>query len=88
MGWSPFRKTGLTFHQPAQSVKGYTLVTPIAGDSTYLLNMSGQIVHRWRHPAMRAFYAKLLEDGKLLAMGTDNRPCRPSLDPVIRLPSK
>ncbi len=27
MGWSPFRKTGLSFHMSA-SFKGYTLVTP------------------------------------------------------------
>ena len=35
MGWSPFRKTGLTFHMPSASVKGYTLVTPMGGDANY-----------------------------------------------------
>jgi hypothetical protein len=81
MGWSPFRKTGLTYHQPSQSVKGYTLVTPIAGDSTYLLDMSGQIVHRWLHASMRVFYARLLENGRLLALGTDRSVATPVIEP-------
>ncbi|SVD49598.1 uncharacterized protein METZ01_LOCUS402452, partial [marine metagenome] len=28
MGWSPYRKPGLTYHHAALSQKGYTLVTP------------------------------------------------------------
>jgi hypothetical protein len=72
MGWSPFRKTGLTYHMPSASVKGYTLVTPMGGDSSYLIDMDGLIVHRWRLAGLRgAIYAQLLPDGRLLAMGTD-----------------
>ena len=62
MGWSPFRKTGLTHHTPAQTVKGYTLVTPVNGDSTYLIDMAGRIAQRWHDlglpgeiPEVRAF---------------------------------
>lgn len=71
MGWSPFRKTGLTHHLPAQTFKGYTLITPLNGDSTYLIDIAGRIVHRWRLVGLRAFYARLLPTGRLLAMGTD-----------------
>src|SRR5207302_9540806 len=46
LGWSPFRKTGLSFHMPSASVKGYTLVTPMGGDASYLLDMDGRIVQR------------------------------------------
>jgi hypothetical protein len=72
MGWSPFRKTGLTHHGASASVKGYTLVTPLGGDATYLLDMDGLVVHRWRLASLgSAFYAQLLPNGRLLVLGTD-----------------
>ena len=37
MGWSPFRKTGLTFHMPSASAKGYTLVVSRIAQSTALV---------------------------------------------------
>jgi len=66
MGWSPFRKTGLTHHTPAQTVKGYTLVTPANGDSTYLIDMAGRIAQRWHFSGLRVFYGRLLPTGKPL----------------------
>jgi hypothetical protein len=72
LGWSPFRKTGLTFHQPAASVKGYTLATPTGGDASYLLDMAGRIVHRWHFSGFRAFYGRLQANGNLLMLGTDS----------------
>jgi hypothetical protein len=71
MGWSAQRKTGLTFHSPAGSYKGYTLLAPIAGDSVFLLDMDGRIVHRWRLPGYRLMQARLLPTGNLLALCTD-----------------
>jgi hypothetical protein len=71
MGWSPFRKTGLTYHQPAQSYKGYTLITPSGGDASFLLDMDGRIVHTWRYRDIRPGYARLLPNGNLLARGVD-----------------
>ena len=55
MGWSTYRKPGLTHHYSARSWKGYTLVTATAGDATYLLSMDGQIVHRWYYPDLRQY---------------------------------
>lgn len=72
MGYSAVRPTGLTFHQPAGSVKGYTLVTPMNGHSTYLLNMDGRVVHEWRYADFRAFYARLLPSGNLAMLAVDN----------------
>ena len=81
MGWSSFRKPGLTHHHSARSWKGYTLVTVIFGDATYLLDMDGQIVHRWYFPDLRVFYARLLPNGNLLALG--NHPdVMPTISPV------
>ncbi len=71
MGWSAFRKTGLTFHKPAASIKGYTLITPMSGNASYLIDMAGQVVHCWRFPQLRGFYARLTPAGTLLIMGTD-----------------
>jgi hypothetical protein len=52
-------------------VKGYTIVTPIAGNATYLLDMSGQVAHAWRYPQFRGFYGRLLASGNLLLLCTD-----------------
>jgi outer membrane protein assembly factor BamB len=71
VGWSQFRKTGLTFHSPAQSFKGYTLVTPIAADFSVLLDMDGRVVHRWSLSGFRVFHARLLPRGTLLALCSD-----------------
>jgi hypothetical protein len=65
------RKTGLTFHSPAQSFKGYTLLTPIAGDFSVLLDMDGCVVHRWSMPGFRVFQSRLLSTGNLLALCAD-----------------
>ncbi|HWO72031.1 MAG TPA: aryl-sulfate sulfotransferase [Dehalococcoidia bacterium] len=81
MGWSPFRKTGLTHYEPYFCVKGYTLVTPMAGDSAYLIDMEGSIVHRWRLPGFRLFYGRLLPNGNLLVMGTDASLPAPQIAP-------
>jgi hypothetical protein len=59
MGWSAFQKPGLTHHKTALSVKGFTLVTPMDGDATYLLDMSGRIVHRWTYDGLKVNYARL-----------------------------
>lgn len=71
MGWSVRRQTGLTFHSPGRSFKGYTLVTPLAGDATLLLDMDGRVVQRWHQPGFRVFQAELLSSGNLLALCTD-----------------
>lgn len=66
MGWSVNRPTGLTHHLPQRSTKGYTLIIPGGGDSIYLIDMAGRIVHRWRVTDARPAYAQLLENGNLL----------------------
>jgi hypothetical protein len=71
MGWSVRRATGLTVHEPARTFKGYTLLAPLMGDATYLLDMDGCIVHRWRLPGFRIFQPRLLPSGTLLVLCTD-----------------
>ena len=78
MGWSVNRPTGLTHHLPQRSTKGYTLLTPHGGDSTYLIDMDGRIVHRWRLTDVRPAYAQLLDNGNLLL---SVRPLDPGTPP-------
>ena len=66
MGWSMHRPPGVTFHNAAASFKGYTLLTPIGGDSTLLIDMQGRVVHRWLFSDVRPEYAYLLDNGNLL----------------------
>jgi hypothetical protein len=90
MGWSLFRQPGLTFHNPTYSFKGYTLITPIGGDSSYLLDMAGRVVHRWQFADTRPEYGYLTDDGRLLYRslpGGPQPPFKPSseTDPPMPL---
>ncbi len=68
MGWSPFRSVGLTYRN-SRSAGGYTLITPIGGDATYLIDADGRIVHRWSVPGLQPGYGYLLPGGNLLVRG-------------------
>ena len=48
---------GVTIHDPARAFAGYTLVATYMGDhyDAYLLDMDGQVVHRWDASARRLF---------------------------------
>ena len=54
-------RTGLMAHDPALAQPGYTLFTPMYGDGTgYLIDMAGEIVHRWKLPHRPGLYGYLL----------------------------
>jgi hypothetical protein len=84
MGWSA-QHTGLTFHDLERSVPGYTLVTPMSGDGSYLIDIEGRIVHRWQFEGFVPGYAKLLPSGTLLVRGTDTTEVVPD-DVVLPMP--
>ena len=73
MGYSAFRRTGLTHHHPQRSFKGYTVITPLGGNSTYVLDMGGRIVHRWRFDDIKPSYARLLDNGNLAVLAVDKK---------------
>lgn len=68
MGWSPFRPVGLT-HRDSRFSGGLTLLTPVGGDSVYLIDGDGHIVHRWAAPGFQPGYGYLLPGGRLLVRG-------------------
>ena len=60
---------GLTEYKPDKTYHGYTLFTPMLGTDVYLIDMRGNVVHRWAMPYRPAAYGYLLEDGNLLYAG-------------------
>jgi len=83
MGWSVNRATGLTFHRPGRSTKGYTLLTPHGDASAYLIDLEGRVVHRWTFTHIKPGYGRLLENGNLLMTGSDvNLPTPPPDEPT------
>ena len=83
MGWSVNRPTGLTFHIPGSSTKGYTLLTPSGDRSAYLIDMEGRVVHRWTFETIDPGYGRLLDNGNLLMSGSDvTLPLPPDDEPT------
>jgi hypothetical protein len=70
MGWSINRPTGLTYHRPDLSTKGYTLLTPHGDASSYLIDIDGRVVHRWTFEHIKPGYGRLLDNGNLLMSGS------------------
>jgi hypothetical protein len=71
MGYSPFRPTGMTHHDRGRAFQGYTLFTTLGGDTTYLIDMVGTVVHTWQARApLRVYYGYLLPTGNLLVRCT------------------
>ena len=65
MGYSVFRPLGVTHHVPRRTYPGFTLFTTLGGDTTYLVDMQGCVVHLWR-PELPPYYGYFLDDGRLL----------------------
>lgn len=86
MGWSVNRPTGLTFHRPNLSTKGYTLLTPHGDTCTYLIDIEGRVVHRWSFSHIKPGYGRLLSNGNLLMTGSDVNLPRPPPDEPTKPP--
>ena len=60
MGWSIHHPVGLIHYTPAACQRGYTLFsTTRGGRDAYLIDMNGNVVHRW-HSDEGIHYAYLL----------------------------
>ena len=57
--------------------EGYTLISPLRSGTSYLIDMEGEVVHRWETARAPGNLAYLLEDGRLL------RPVRIEDNPVF-----
>ena len=66
MGWSIHHPVGLIHYTPTACYRGYTLFsTTHGGKDAYLIDMEGNVVHRWRLEE-GITYAYLLDNGNLL----------------------
>src|SRR5207249_11565614 len=62
-------KFGVLLWREDATTAGYTLLSPLHGSSTYLIDLRGDVVHQWDHPLINSTYAYLLENGNLLWSG-------------------
>ena len=67
------KKLGMTLHEPRKAYQGYTLISPMEGTTTYLLDMDGRIVHQWLLRYRPGDYGYLLGNGNLLIAGRTNK---------------
>jgi len=69
--------TGVLKYDAEKSYGGYTLFSPMVNSkTTYLIDMEGNIVHKWDAEYAPGAYAILLPNGNLLRGGVlDNNPC-------------
>ena len=65
MGWSPHHPTGLIHCSPTRCYRGYTLLCTGGGKHAYLVDMEGNVCHRW-YSQEGIDYARLLPNGNLL----------------------
>ena len=62
------RNFGVHVCDEDRATPGYTLFSPINGQSTFLIGLRGEVVNRWEH-ALTSTYGYLLESGNLLWSG-------------------
>ena len=60
--------TGL-IRNDAGAYQGYTLLSPLSSQSTYLIDMAGRVVNEWNAGSTPSSIAYLLENGHLLRAG-------------------
>ena len=69
MGYARTTLTGVTTNQKFKASNGYTLISPLGTKETWLIDMEGQLVHKWQMPSTPALYSELLDNGNLLYAG-------------------
>ena len=59
----------VTIRKPGLTYNGYTLFTPLVGKDAWLLDMHGNVAHRWKMPCPPGLHGELLPNGNLLYAG-------------------
>ena len=59
-------QTGVTHFDPDRATPGFTLFSPLWGHETLILDMRGEVVHRWDFPV--GLGGVLMEDRKVLTL--------------------
>jgi hypothetical protein len=66
---SSIQPTGVLRYNAAKALDGYTLVTSNTSNQAFLIDMEGNVVHKWQMKYNAGLYAILLPNGNLLAGG-------------------
>jgi len=61
--------TGVLYYDKKKAYNGYTLFAPNVSKKTYLIDMEGNLVHKWNTTSYPGLYAELLPNGNLLRAG-------------------
>lgn len=61
--------TGVLHYDKRKAYDGYTLFAPNVSKKTYLIDMEGNLVHKWNTRSYPGLYAELLPNGNLLRAG-------------------
>jgi hypothetical protein len=70
-----YQKVGLLEWDRDRAQPGYTLIAPVRSEVAFLVNLNGEIVHRWSLPGMLASMAYLRPGGRLaISCRTDEGP--------------
>ena len=62
----------VTIRKPGRTYNGYTLFSPLGGKDAWLLDMQGNVAHRWKMPCPPGLHGELLPNGNLLYAGRVN----------------
>lgn len=66
--------TGLIRYKKGDAYEGYTLFSPMMSNTSYLIDMEGNVVHKWDTNYRPGLYAELLPNGNLLRGGRLDDP--------------
>ncbi|MBW1801277.1 MAG: aryl-sulfate sulfotransferase [Deltaproteobacteria bacterium] len=72
---SIYGPTGVLYHDKAKSLNGYIVFAPMMGcKTTYMIDIKGNLVHKWDSKYPPGLYAELLPNGNLLRGGRIKNP--------------
>ena len=83
-----YLQRGVTLHDADRTAAGFTLFAPLLQRGVYLIDMSGEVVHKWDTPGQPGNYAKLQPNGNLMistewGAGPEGLPARGGLIPEM-----
>jgi len=71
MSYGRTRIKGLTYCDTRRAFRGFTLLTPVHGQSVWMIDMFGEVVKDWQFPFPAGSYGELLPGGNILYVGRD-----------------
>jgi len=68
----PDAQQTVTIRKPGRTYNGYTLFSALGGKDAWLVDMQGNVAHRWKMPCPPGLHGELLPNGNLLYAGRVN----------------